>query len=59
MYDQWRNYRMSQKGVPDEIVRCDMNFVGQFTKADLCFSMCRFVREVKKLDGSEYPPEHY
>ena len=41
---------------PCEIVDANLDLVGSFTKSDLCFAMCRFVREVKKIDGSEYPP---
>ena len=29
--------------------------LGSFSKAELCFTLCRFVHEVKKLDGTEYP----
>ena len=25
-------------------------------KSDLCYALCRFVREVKKLNGKEFPP---
>ena len=56
LFGEWCSYRMSLQGVPDEIIRCDLNSIGDFSKADLCFSMCRFIREVKKLDGSDYPP---
>ena len=56
LYDQWRSYRMSQQNVPDEILRCDMNLLGQFSKGDLSFVLCRFIREVKKMDGSDFPP---
>ena len=50
---------MSLYGVPDEIVTCDLNRIGEFSKADLSFSISRFMREVKKLDGSDYPRIHY
>ena len=56
LYDQWSKYRMSQPKVSDEIIRCDMNMLEQFSKHDLAFALSHFVREVKKLDGSEYPP---
>ena len=44
---------MSQQQVPDEIIRCNFEMIGEH---DLCFSLSRFVCEVKKLDGSDYPP---
>ena len=56
LYSDWRKYRMSQQCVPDEILKCDLDSLGQFFKADLCFAMCRFVREVKKMDGTDFPP---
>ena len=27
-----------------------------FAKKDMVYTICRFVREVRKLDGTEYPP---
>ena len=33
-----------------------MNKFGEFSKGDLCFTLCRFVREVKKMNGDDYPP---
>ena len=56
LYDDWRRNRMGQGGVADEIIKSDLNMIGEFIKADLCFSLCRFVREVKKMDGTDYPP---
>ena len=47
---------MRQQHVPDEILRCDMNLLNSFSKADLAFALSRFVCEVKKMDGSEFPP---
>ena len=48
--------RIGKIGCPSEIVDADLNDVGQLSKGVLAFSLCRFVREVKKMDGSDYPP---
>ena len=56
MYSDWRKYRKQQPMPPREIVSADLDVIGSFTKDDLCFSLSRFVREVKKIDGSDYPP---
>ena len=56
MYSQWKINRMKQPLVPPQIVNANLDQVGSFVKRDLCYSMSRFIREVKKIDGSEYPP---
>ena len=47
---------MSKVGMDNQIFQCDLDVLNCFSESDLCFALCRFVREVKKLDGSEYPP---
>ena len=56
MYCDWRRNRLRQPLVVPQIINADLDRVGTFAKSDLCYSMSRFIREVKKLDGSEYPP---
>ena len=56
MYNHWRQNRMTKPGVPYQIIQANLEMMNGFTQSDLCYSMCRFVREVKKLDGSDYPP---
>ena len=56
MYSQWRLNRMSDGQVPDEIVRANLDLVMGVENSDLCFALARFIREVKKIDGSDYPP---
>ena len=55
-YNDWREYRLSLQSPPVEIGRADLNFVGQFMECDLCFALSRFIREIKRIDGSDYPP---
>ena len=39
-----------------EILQANLEVLYTFTESDLCFVLLRFIREVKKLDGTEYPP---
>ena len=39
-----------------KIVNANLEFVGGFAENDLCYSLSRFVRDVRKLNGSEFPP---
>ena len=56
LYSEWRRTRMLGSLVPPEIVNANLDMVGSFAKSDLCYSVSRFIREVKNLDGSDYPP---
>ena len=56
MYSEWRRNRLAMPLCPPEIINANLDMVGTFAKNDLCHSLSRFIREVKKLDGSEYPP---
>ena len=56
LYSEWHRKRLGLTLVPPQIINANLDMVGTFAKADLCFSMCRFIREVKKIDGSDYPP---
>ena len=56
MYQEWRSARLSDGLVPVEIVRADLCKVWQFGDSDLSFSLSRFIREVKKIDGKDFPP---
>ena len=56
MFCAWRKTRMRASNVPKEIKKCDLNCLSLFTQSDLAFTLSRFIREVKKLDNSDYPP---
>ena len=53
MYVDWRNHRNSVS--PGEIVNCDLDNVQSIDENSLLFAMPRFITEVRKLDGSEFP----
>ena len=56
MYNQWWLVRLCNHDVSDEIKKADLFKVGCFTQNDLCYALSRFIREIKKLDGSDFPP---
>ena len=46
---------MKEVLVDRQVRVCDSGCVNEFTKEDLCFCMSRFIREIKKIDNTEYP----
>ena len=55
MYSDWRICRL-KGNAPVEIVRADLNALNRFSQDDLSFALARFIREIKCLDGTDYPP---
>ena len=55
MYQDWMNYRNSLGNLTK--VTCDLSDVSTINVNSLSFGLCRFLTEVKKLDGSEFPPK--
>ena len=56
MFNDWRVARMGEVLVAPEIRRCDLGIVEELCKEDLSFALCRFIREVKKVDNTDFPP---
>ena len=54
MYGDWRKFRNDNTTLPN--VHVDIEQVGSFSKEELCETLCHFITEVKKLDGSDFPP---
>ena len=54
MFNDWRMFRNNSPIL--ENVKCDLSNLGSFTKEELCVDLCKFITEVKKLDGSDFPP---
>ena len=52
MYHEWRSYRNSQ-GLA--FIACDLEHKATITAESLKFALCRFITEVKKIDGHEFP----
>ena len=53
MYRDWRNFRESQPSLQN--IYCDLDNQDTITKESLNWAMCKFITEVKKLDGSDFP----
>ena len=54
MYTDWRNYRNGSPSL--ESVECDIEDISNLNKESLNKAICKFITEVKKVDGSDYPP---
>ena len=52
MFHDWRNYRHSNGY---EQIVCDLDNNSTITKGNFTYAVCRFITEVKKLDGSDFP----
>ena len=53
MYVDWRKYRNSI--TPGELIFCDLEDITTINESSLVFALCRFLTEVRKLDGSDFP----
>ena len=56
LYSEWRLKRVMESGCPTQIVHANLDHYSQIVKVELAYSLSRFLREVKRLDGKEYPP---
>ena len=56
LYSDWCKYRLSLQTQPVEISHVDLNVLCQFSEDDLCFTLSWFIQEIKRIDGSDYPP---
>ena len=56
MYHQWRANRLLDPYVPIQIKRVNLDSLFTFSSGDLEYALCRFIREVKKVDGTDFPP---
>ena len=56
LFNDWRINRMKQVLVERQIRDTDLAFVNQFSEGDLAYCLCRFICEIKKIDGDDYPP---
>ena len=53
MYRDWRNFRNADPGL--ENIPCDLDEKSTITQNSLTFALSRFITEVKKLDGTDFP----
>ena len=52
MYREWRAHR---HGMGLEFISCDLEDRSTISTSSLSFALCRFITEVKKTDGSNFP----
>ena len=53
MFSEWRMYRNGSGSI--EFIECDLGDVDTVTRENLCYVMCRFITEVRKIDGKPFP----
>ena len=56
LYDDWRNTRIGD-GCDLQIKKANLNALFSFGKQELAYSLIRFVTEIKRIDGKDYPPQ--
>ena len=56
LYQDWRMNRINMTWCAVQIINANLSELSGITKEHLCFALCRFVREIKKLNGQDYPP---
>ena len=52
MFQDWRNYRNTLELTK---IHCDLSEPSTINEYSVKFALCRFITEVKKLDGSDFP----
>ena len=55
MFQEWRYYRNLSTEFSD--IHCDLDNVETITVESLKFALVRFITEVKKIDGTDFPPK--
>ena len=56
MYSEWRRNRLANGMCPQQLIDCNLDLLGSFHQSQLSFALSRFIVEVRRLDGKEYPP---
>ena len=56
MYGEWRVERNNTYG-QDDLIDCDLENVSTINQCSLLNAMRKFITEVRKLDGTDFPPK--
>ena len=56
MYNDWRRKCLLEPYPAEQIKNANLNSLFSFSQGDLEYALARFIREVRKVDMSEYPP---
>ena len=55
-YNEWREMRLDRVDYEEEIYDANFNDISNLTKANLEFTLCRFICEIRKSkDDTDYP----
>ena len=54
-FKEWRNYKLTEQGFDCKLVELDLDVVTSISKENLCYGLCKFIPEIRKKDGSDYP----
>ncbi len=57
MYLDWRTFHLKNKLADCHIVLADLDTLTKLDKVSLSYSLSNFILEVKKKDGSDFPPQ--
>ena len=55
-YSKWRLHAMDTKGFDQRLTNANVHDVKTLIKTDYAFALCKFITEVIKVNGDEYPP---
>ena len=58
MYCQWRSNRMSSALCPDQVINSNLDDLSNLSQGSFSYALSRFIVEIRRLDGKEYPPQH-
>ena len=56
MYDDWRRRRVLDLYIPSQIKVANLKKLQTFSQGNFEYSVARFIREVRKVSGEEFPP---
>ena len=55
-FKEWRRSKLMESGVVDvKLLEVDVDLVNSLTKEELSYALCKFIAEVTKKDGTDYP----
>ena len=54
MYREWRQHR--NQLLQNEVITVDLDDVTTLTPEAVLYAFCRFLTEIRKVDGTDFPP---
>ncbi len=56
IFCQWREHNLADPSCDPRICRSDLRFPSKLELSDVAYTLWRFLTEICKMNGSEYPP---